>query len=292
MRSCHSTKKAKAAIQINHGLTEHSGRYEHFMQYLARHGYHSFAHDHRGHGLTQAEKLPRGQFSQKDGARKIIKDVDFMMAHIQSEHEGLPILIFGHSMGGLIAMNYAQYKPHMISGLAIWNSNFQAANLAPLSQIIMGVEQFFLGSDVPSPTMSYMTFAKWAKSIDGATSSKDWLTSDKDMVEAFGDDDLAGFAPAISMWQDVMHLTARGAHPHGLSNLPIDLPIQLVAGGKDPATDYGKAKEWLANQLRATGRTNLDYKLFLNSRHETLNEVMRDDAMEHFVSWADKVIGA
>lgn len=290
LRSIRTKQKAKAIVQINHGLTEHSGRYAEFMQFLAKKGYHAFAHDIRGHGLTAAENLPRGRFAKHDGARKLIKDVDFVVDHIRAQYKNLPIICFGHSMGGLIATNYAQYKPEKVAALAIWNANFQAAPLAPLARFILGFEQFFLGSDVPSPTMSRLTFGRWAKAIEGATSSKDWLTSDPQMINIIRADELSGFAPSISMWQEVINLIERGAHPHGIKHLPAGLPIQLVAGGKDPATDYGKAVEWFANQLRVSGQSNIDYKIFLESRHETLNELIRNEAMDHFVGWADRLV--
>lgn len=290
LRSIRTKRKAKAVVQINHGLTEHSGRYAPFMQYLAQKGYHAFAHDHRGHGLTLAEHLPRGQFSSQDGARKVIKDVDSVIDHIRVHYQDLPIICFGHSMGGLVAANYAQFKPHRIAALAIWNSNFKSADIAPLARLILGVEQFFLGSDVPSPTLQRMTFDRWAKSVAGASTGKDWLTADQDMIEKLYDDDIASFSPSISMWQDVINLIARGAHPHSLQHLALNLPIQLVAGGQDPATDYGKAVAWFANQLRAAGQVNIDYKIFMDSRHETLNDTVRDDAMDHFVTWGDKII--
>ena len=133
LRTCMSKKTPKGIIQINHGLTEHSGRYEHFMKFLAKHGYHSYAHDHRGHGLTKAENLPLGRFAKRDGARKVIKDVRFIHKKIRSDYEDLPVICFGHSMGGLIAANFAIQNPDAIAGLAIWNSNFKINQFAPLA---------------------------------------------------------------------------------------------------------------------------------------------------------------
>src|SRR5690554_5561722 len=44
--------KGRAVVQINHDLGEHGGRYDDFVRYLARHGFHVYAPDHRGHGRT------------------------------------------------------------------------------------------------------------------------------------------------------------------------------------------------------------------------------------------------
>lgn len=280
--------KVKAVVQINHGLTEHSGRYEHFMQHLSANGYAAFVHDHRGHGLTEAEKLPRGQFSKRDGWRKVIKDVDFLNDHIRANFPDTPIICFGHSMGGLIAANYATRHPHKIDALAIWNSNFQTSDYTPLAQLILGFEAFFLGSDIPSSLIPKLTFQRWSKSIEGAESGIDWLSSDRERLISMADDELIGWKPSISMWQSVFEFISRGAKADALSRLPISLPVNLVGGGEDPSTNKGQAVRWLADKLRETGLNNIDFKIYKNARHETLNEFDRESAMEDFVAWANK----
>lgn len=280
--------KVKAVVQVNHGLTEHSGRYEHFMQHLSANGYAAIAHDHRGHGLTEAERLPRGQFSRRDGSRKVVKDVDFLNDYIRAEFPEAPIICFGHSMGGLIATNYAIRHPVKIDALAIWNSNFQVADYTPLVQVVLGFEAFFLGSDVPSPLIPKLTFQRWSKSIEGAEAGTDWLSSDSEQLKSMADDELIRWKPSISMWQSVFELIARGAKIDGLSRLPKSMPINLVGGGEDPATDKGQAVNWFADRLRQTGLNNIDFKIYKDARHETLNEFDREIAMEEFVTWANK----
>lgn len=287
---CKTKKPAKAIIQINHGLTEHSGRYAEFMKYLAKHGFHSIAHDHRGHGLTKAEQLPIGQFSKRDGARKVIKDVRFVHDYIAHEYPNLPVIGFGHSMGGLIIANFAIQNPNKLTGLAIWNSNFQASRLAVIAKIILFLEAFFKGSDVPSTFMSQITFERWGKSIKDGNSNHAWLTHDQEMIEKIASDELGGWQPSVSMWSDIMDLTARAAQPNALQNLPKDLPINLVAGGQDPATDFGKAIDWFVNELRENGCTNINYQTYRSFRHETLNEIDRLQAMDDFISWANNVV--
>jgi alpha-beta hydrolase superfamily lysophospholipase len=280
--------KVKAVVQINHGLTEHSGRYEHFMKHLSANDYAAIAHDHRGHGLTEAEKLPKGQFSTRDGSRKVLKDVDFINNYIRSEFPDTPIICFGHSMGGLIAANYATGHPHKIDALAIWNSNFQASDFTPFVQFILGFEAFFLGSDVPSAIIPKLTFQRWSKSIDGAVSGTDWLSSDREQLDAIADDDLTGWKPSISMWQDVFNFMSRGAKVDTIARLPKTLPINLVGGGEDPATNKGLAVSWLADRLKKNGLSNINFKIYKDARHETLNDFDRKIAMDDFVLWANK----
>jgi alpha-beta hydrolase superfamily lysophospholipase len=290
VHQCKAQGDAKGIVQINHGLSEHSARYLHFMEYLASKGYHSIAHDHRGHGQTEVNRLPKGQFAKHGGTSKVIKDVAFINQLIRDESPDLPIICFGHSLGGLIAANYAQTLPHTIHGLAIWNSNLKASQTTAFAQLILAVEAFFMGSDVPSAMVAKMTFKKWSQSIEGAKTRFDWLTHDQDMIEMMLNDRLNDWNPSISMWQDVMTFIANGAHPKSIGNLPLNLPINLVAGGQDPATENGAAMDWFANLLKKSGHLNVDYQVYKDFRHETLNEIGREQAMQDFVLWADKCV--
>lgn len=283
-------KKPKGIVQINHGLTEHSGRYIHFMQYLADHGYSSIAHDHRGHGKTRTDRFPLGTFAKKNGTSKVLKDVSFINSKMRSEFPDQPIICFGHSLGALIAMNYAQQLPSSIKALALWNVNFKAAQIAPLAQFALALEAFFLGSDVPSPTISKLTFERWSKTIDNADSPFDWLTHDAEAIDTISNDELGSWKPSIAMWRDIFKFISSGGNQSAIKNLPNNLPIQLIAGGEDPATDYGEAVRWLADYLVTNGKTDISFKIYREFRHETLNEMDNERAMEDFVFWADKAI--
>jgi alpha-beta hydrolase superfamily lysophospholipase len=290
LRTCLTKKTPKAVIQINHGLTEHSGRYEHFMKFLAKHGYHSYAHDHRGHGLTKAEKLPFGQFSKRDGGRKVIKDVRFINQMIQSAHQDLPIVCFGHSMGGQIATNYVLQNPNSAHALAVWNTNFTISQYASFAKVALFLEAFFKGSDVPSLLMSKMTFEAWSKSIKNSKTGYDWLTHDEEMIEKIANDELGGWPPSIEMWRAILDFILKGANTNAIKALDNSFPIQLVGGEQDPATEFGKAVEWYAELLENCGKTNVQMIYYPDCRHETLNETSRDVAMSDFVDWVDKTV--
>ncbi len=54
----------------------------------------------------------------------VIADVAAMRDHAAAAHPGLPVILFGHSMGGLIALNAAVTHPDKFDAVAVWNSNF------------------------------------------------------------------------------------------------------------------------------------------------------------------------
>ena len=68
------------------------------------------------------------------------------------------------------------------------------------------------------------------------------------------------------------------------------MPVNLVGGDKDPATDGGKAVRDLERRMRQMGFSNLVSKVYAGTRHESLNEINRDAVMNDFAAWADSVL--
>ena len=275
-----------AILQICHGLGEHSGRYRAFAEFMAAHGFVVFAHDHRGHGLTTAPDAPQGRFAQMDGVTQVICDVKAVTEHALERHPGLPVFLFGHSMGGLIALNAVVSHPRAYHALAVWNSNFAVGALGRVAQLVLKTERAMKGSDVPSMILPRLTFETWAKAMPEHRSSADWLSRDPKEVDAYIADPLCGFDISVSMWLDVFALTFRGIEPALLSRLKKDMPIHLVGGGQDPATNGAKAITWLSKRLTTAGFSRTACTIYPDMRHETLNEIGRDVAMEEFAQWA------
>lgn len=96
---------------IAHGYGEHGGRYGHVVDALAAHGATVVVPDHHGHGLSAGE-------------RALVQDADDFVTDLHSVIEqfaapGVPIVLIGHSMGGLIATRYAQLHPGTLGALVL-----------------------------------------------------------------------------------------------------------------------------------------------------------------------------
>jgi alpha-beta hydrolase superfamily lysophospholipase len=280
----------RGVVQINHGLAEHAARYERFSQALADAGFHAYAHDHRGHGGTIAPDAPAGMFAPQDGAAKVIADVDAIHALIAARHPGLPVITFGHSMGGLIALNHAFTRPTRAAGLAVWNANFSAGALGRVAQGLLKFERFRLGHDVPSRMLPKLTFGTWAKTIKNRRTDFDWLSRDPKEVDAYIADPLCGWNASVAMWQDIFDFVFAGADDANLKTLAPSLPVHLHGGGHDPATDCGKATEALASRFQALGFKAITITVDPQSRHESLNEINRDEMTAEFIEWANGVV--
>jgi len=94
-----ATGPARAIVLIVHGISEHSGRYEAVGRQLADAGFHVVAYDHRGHGQSG------GRRTYVDSFDELVDDLEDHLAEVRKL--GLPVVLLGHSMGGLIATAYA-----------------------------------------------------------------------------------------------------------------------------------------------------------------------------------------
>lgn len=282
----------RGVIQINHGLAEHAARYAAFAKFVATHGFHVYAHDHRGHGFTRAPDAPMGRFAAKDGATRLIADVDAIHDLIARRHSGLPVIVFGHSMGGMIALNYVLRHSGRIHAASIWNSNFQSGLPALAARAILAIERFRLGSDVPSRILPKLTFHAWGKSVPDHRTLFDWLSRDPAEVDAYIDDPLCGWNASVSLWIDLFRLAANGADNTQFAGIRRTLPFYLVGGESDPATDDGKSMRQLASRMKTMGFSDVTTTIWPQTRHESLNEINRDQIMADFMVWLDRICPA
>jgi len=277
---------ARGVIQINHGLAEHALRYARFADHMAGIGFHVYAHDHRGHGYTEAPDAPQGMFAPTGGREKVIADVASVHDLIASEHPGLPVIVFGHSMGGMITANFILKHSDRLQGAAICNSNVNGGMLERLAQLILRYERFRLGSDVPSRILPKLTFQAWGKAVPNHRTLFDWLSRDPVEVDKYVADPLCGWDASVSMWGDIFDLSFNAADNRNFADIRRDFPLYLVGGEKDPATNGGKAIETLARRMQAMGFSNVSSKIYAGTRHESLNEINRDQVTEDFAIWA------
>ncbi len=282
--------RARGVIQVNHGLAEHAARYARFADAMAAQGFHVYAHDHRGHGRTRAPDAPLGTFAAEGGVDKVLADIDAVHDLIAADHPGLPVIVLGHSMGGLVGLNYVLRHSRRVAAAAIWNANFSAGLLGRVAQTVLASERLRLGSDVPSRILPKLTFQAWGKAVPDHRTLFDWLSRDPAEVDKYIADPLCGWDASVSMWQDVFRLVFLGADDANFASVRRDLPVYLVGGGKDPATDGGKAVENLTQRMKRMGFSNLVSTIYRETRHESLNEINRDEITAAFADWATRAI--
>ena len=276
----------RGVIQINHGLAEHAARYQRFADFMARHGFHTYAHDHRGHGGTRVRDVPPRMFGPYPSADAVIADVDAVHAHIAAKHPGLPVITFGHSMGGLVAMNHTLRHPQRAAGVAIWNAQFTPRAAVLGAKAVLAWERFRLGSDAASRIMPRLTFRAWGQQIHDRRTIFDWLSRDRQEVDKYVADPLCGWDATVEMWSDLFGFITHCLDNAHFADLAKDKPFNLVGGEKDPSTNGGKLVRDFEKRLARMGFSNLTSKVYADTRHECLNDVNRNIIMEEFAEWA------
>ncbi len=103
---------AKAAVVLVHGLGEYSGRYPHVVNHLVLHGYAIYSFDHRGHGRS-AQKLG----AHINSWEEYRGDVRAFIQFVRRQTADRPLFLMGHSMGGLIVLEYALHYPEGLQGV-------------------------------------------------------------------------------------------------------------------------------------------------------------------------------
>ena len=285
--------RPRCVLVVLHGLAEHAGRYARFAGEMAARGIEVYAHDHRGHGSTSAVDAPLRRFAQSRGAQKLVADVQAVLAHAELHHHDLPVVVFGHSMGGLVAVNAGlKYGPRL-AGLDVWNANPAMGLQERVATLALKVEKALKGSDVQSGLFARATFETWGRSIEPRRTMADWLSHDPEAVDRYLDDPLCGWTPTVSMAEDLIALVAHADHGVRAGGLPAALPVHLLGGTEDPATAGGQAVSVLADRLRLAGSRDLTLTLVEGARHETLREIepLRCQAIASLSAWLDRILG-
>ena len=106
--------KTKGIIQIIHGFGEHIGMYIELASFFTAKGYCCVTHDQRGFG-----KMPEKTKAQVNLSRGVVpgysyflQDADTIRKAIKEWYPGIPIILYGHSMGGNIAINILRTQPN------------------------------------------------------------------------------------------------------------------------------------------------------------------------------------
>ncbi|WP_329415529.1 lysophospholipase [Streptomyces sp. NBC_00704] len=98
---------------LAHGYGEHGGRYAEVAGVLAAHHAAVYAPDHAGHGRSAGERVLVEDFED------VVDDLHRVAELARRARPGLPLVVVGHSMGGLIAARYAQRHGDRLAALVL-----------------------------------------------------------------------------------------------------------------------------------------------------------------------------
>jgi alpha-beta hydrolase superfamily lysophospholipase len=282
------TGEVKAVIHITHGMAEHSLRYSPFALKLTAAGFAVFTHDMRGHGRTIASDAPQGVFAKADGFSKVLEDQNEIINLIKERLPNRPVICFGHSLGSIINLNFVLKYPNQVNALACWNSGIETGLLPKASRIILAIEGFFRNQNLPSLIAWKLSFEAWNSKFKPNRTKFDWLSRDENEVGLYVDDPHCGFEVSISMWRDILGGVFYAGNKKNLQKLPKELPVHIIGGAEDPCTRNGGDMEKLAVKLRNNGLSDVTCTILESTRHESLNEINRDQTTKQFIKWLNE----
>lgn len=268
----YDVENPKAVVQIAHGMEEHQGRYKAFAEMLNKNGYAVVSADMRGHG-----KMPKtlGFFKRKEGYKTLIDDHLKVTKFIKNRYKDLPIYLFAHSMGSIIArvvlQNHSKkYNKVILSGYP----NYRSA--AKLGIKIADSLTAKHGSKYKSKLMTALEFKFFNFFVWNPKTKIDWACYDKKVIEEYLNDPLCGFGFTSSAFSDLFNLVVMMHDQSRFKNVKVKLPILFIRGADDPSTGGKQGSKYSVKTFEKAGFKNITKIDYEKMRHEVINETNKE----------------
>lgn len=282
---------AKAIVQIAHGAAEHIARYADFATYLTGHGYIVYGNDHRGHGKTAGEQQNLG-YAGQDGWNGMVRDCKQLTDIIRQQHPGLPVCLFGHSMGSALFRDYVQQFPEAGDGL-ILSGSFRIIRYMEDMQGFINEAERIMRTEGPKVASEAFGAALGSFNLDFSEQlGVDWLTRDEQEVQKYIEDPLCGFAFSVELARDFCQGMEKINRSEELQKMRHNLPVLLVTGEKDPVHNHMQYIEELLANYTSLGMQDVTSRVYPDARHEVLNEINRQEVYQDIVNWLDTKVNA
>jgi acylglycerol lipase len=243
-------------VVLVHGVHEHSGRYAHVGSRLAEAGYPVYAVDHPGHGRSDG---PRGNIGTMAAT---VAGVDEVARLAVDRQPGVPAFVYGHSLGGLIALQYITGTPIELRGAILSAPALDVSAANPVQRAAAGL-------------LSRLTPNLGVLKIDVTGISRDF-----DVVRDYRSDPLNYLGSMRARTgAEVLH-TVQAMRPRLEA---LKLPLLIFQGTADRIVPPA-ATQFVAEHV---GSTDLTVKMYDGGYHESHNEPGKDAVLDDMVAWLD-----
>jgi alpha-beta hydrolase superfamily lysophospholipase len=253
--------QSRAIVLLVHGYGEHIGRYEHVIAALTGAGYAVEGLDHYGHGRSIGRRASLRDFDH------YVDDCSLLLDRILTRDPALPVVTYGHSMGGLIAARLALRRQDDLTGLILSGPAFRiAVTVSPLVRHV-GLIVAKIAPDLPIIP----------------TGEPGILSRDPEVERRFAADPLN------------YHGRARARLAAALDRLSgetlaraeeFTLPLLVMHGGGDAFTDPSGSEEFV-QRASSSDKTFIRWP---DLHHEIHNEPEQAEVIATLVSWLDTQI--
>ena len=250
----------RALVALVHGLGEHSGRYAHIGSILTQAGYALVGFDLRGHGRSGGE---RGHALSLEA---YMQDIREFLGRMKTRYPDLPQVLYGHSLGGLLALAYAIQQGAPLKGVIATGPALRSSLQEQKAKVAM---VRLLGSLLPTLTVQ--------SGLDAATISRD-----AKVVETYRNDPLVHYSTSLGFGKAA--LSAIDLCFARANEFPVPL---LIMHGQEDQIAYSSGSEGFAGIVRAAGR-DVTLKLWEGLYHEVHNEPEKEEVVQYMIAWLDR----
>jgi acylglycerol lipase len=248
---------AKAVVALVHGLGEHIGRFAHVGEALSRAGYVLMGFDLRGHGRSG------GIRGHTPSIEAFMQDIDLLLVHARARYPGLPTFLYGHSLGGILVLNYGLRRRPDLRGVIATSSGLHTALENQPVKVMMAK---ILGGIAPTALI--------ASGLDTST-----LSHDPEVERAYVADPLVHDKISLGFGKVMLGATTWALqHAH-----EFPLPLLLMHGAQDRLAFPSSSEEF----AQAAGK-KATLVLWKDMYHETHNELEKAQVLQTAIQWMDK----
>lgn len=250
--------RARTVVVIVHGLHEHSARYAHVGTRLAGAGFAVYAADHRGHGRSD------GRRANIERMTLIVNDLGSFTRFATERHPGLPMFMVGHSLGGLIALQYATEPGTPLDGLVLSGPLVEVTVGSALQRRLAGV----LSALAPDLRVA-------------ALNAEEKISRDPEVVRSYREDPLVYRGKIKARTGAEILVTTEGL-PARLPRLAV--PLLILHGTDDRiCAPAGSAMvhDWVSSPDKTVRR-------YQDLYHEVFNEPERDEVLTDLERWLEQ----
>ncbi|MBI3316338.1 MAG: lysophospholipase [Candidatus Omnitrophica bacterium] len=247
----------KGIVLLIHGMGEHGGRYAPFAEYLEGLGLEVWVPDLRGFGLSGGKRVFVRHFSD------FHEDLKALHGWVSRQRKDLPIIIVGHSFGGLLAASYLALNASSqgIQGMVLSSPIFGVAIPVPAWRHLLG-----LAAAGVIPAYSQPTGVK-----------PEFLTHDTGVLNEYRKDPLIIHRISAGLYRELHVLMNRRDEIAG----KISLPSFVLQAGEDLVVSREKTVRFYEKLKSGDKKLKIAEGLY----HEILNETGRRDIYSEIGRW-------
>ena len=274
----------KTVLQVVHGAAEHSSRYDRFAKLAVASGYAVYATDHRGHGRTRLRSGKTGD-AGPDAWNRMVEDEIAFSQRLRTAHPGAKLVLFGHSLGSLMAQDYIERRADLLDGLILSGTSYRpgaaAADRSAQRRGAQGAARRLGGMGGPLQGLQQALRRPHRLRVAEPRCRRGQEVHDRSAL---------GFAFTNELARDIFVGIARMRDPALEARIPKTLPVLVIQGELDPVGENLVGTRRLVERYNALGLTRIETHYYPGARHEVLNETNRDEVQRDVLAWLAKTV--